>query len=73
MSSDTHSSVLGFLRSLVRVMIRDADEIIADTFITPGLTPPAQLGPTFNFDLDFLQGDTASDEWMMMNSLGNSL
>jgi len=60
-----------FCKSLVRLFTQDADDITANTFVTPGLlvnlTPPEQRGSDFTFNLNTLESGTAPDDWMMMD------
>lgn len=66
----------GICQGLVRLLILDADDVTADTFVTPGLsvglTSPDQQASDldFDFNLNTLESGAAPDEWMMMNSQG---
>lgn len=51
-------------------LIRDADDVTANDFVMPGLTPPTQQGSNFTFDLNSMESGAASDEWMTMDSYG---
>ena len=54
-----------------------ANDVIANRFITPGLSVdlttnlPEQQDSNFPFHLNTLEGGGAAEDWMMMNSQGS--
>ena len=72
-----HPGVRAILRRYGVAFDTGANDVIANRFITPGLSVdpttdlPEQQDSNFPFDLNILEGGGAAEDWMMMNSQGS--